>query len=159
MISSNVLIMEKDAILDALPVLAGSASQTSIDTKLVNNPARAPEAGKVGLPEQREAGDQVNGFLLCTLVSESAKRIKTRARRTGISLPMTIITRFVLRAYRLAATDHFGPFSTAALDVPVLHGLDAKILNDVLAYLSVEKVKNDLAKRAKASAHEAVSRR
>ena len=32
---------------------------------------------------ERDAGDQVNRFLLCTLVSESSKRIKASAERAG----------------------------------------------------------------------------
>ena len=144
MVSSNVIVVEKDAILDALPVLPDTGGAIPDPTAVVISHA--------ALPDQREAGDQVNGFLLCTLVSDSAKRLKTRAHRAGISLPMTVVTRFVLRAYRLSATDNFGPFATAALDIPMLRLMDAKILEDIFAYQSVEKSKNDLAKRAR-SAH------
>ena len=151
MISTNVI---KDAILDAPPVLADAGGAIPDPTALVINPAPrlAVEAG--GLPDQREAGDQVNGFLLCTLVSDSAKRLKTRARRAGISLPMTVVTRFVLRAYRLSASDHFGPFATTTIDIPMLRRMDAKILDDIFAYQSVEKSKNDLAKRARSGNRE-----
>jgi hypothetical protein len=153
MISSNVIVVEKDAILDALPVLPDTGGAIPDPTAVVIRPAAASGVVETGaLPDQREAGDQVNGFLLCALVSDSAKRLKTRAHRAGISLPMTVVTRFVLRAYRLSATDDFGPFATAALDIPMLRRMDAKILEDIIAYQSVEKSKNDLAKRAR-SAH------
>lgn len=91
---------------------------------------------------EREAGDQVNGFLLCTLVSESAKRIKATAERSGESLPMTMIVRAVLRSYRIAAKDKHGPLSDPELDIAGLRLLNEKVLKDEIARHSRDRVKN-----------------
>jgi hypothetical protein len=91
---------------------------------------------------EREAGDQVNGFLLCTLVSESAKRIKASAERSGESLPMTMIVRAVLRSYRIAAKDKHGPLSDPELDIAGLRLLNEKVLKDEIARHSRDRVKN-----------------
>jgi hypothetical protein len=91
---------------------------------------------------EREAGDQVNGFLLCTLISESAKRIKISAERAGESLPMTMIVRAVLRSYRIAAKDKFGPLSDTELDIEGINLLNDKVLKDEIARHSRDRVKN-----------------
>ncbi|HEX8087510.1 MAG TPA: hypothetical protein VF762_01575, partial [Blastocatellia bacterium] len=90
----------------------------------------------------REAGDQVNRFLLCTLVSESAKRVKMKAEKSGESLPMTMVVRGVLRAYRLAAKDKYGPLSEPDLDIAGLMSLNDKVLRDEIARHSRERVHN-----------------
>jgi hypothetical protein len=90
----------------------------------------------------REAGDQVNRFLLCTLVSESAKRIKVSAEKSGESLPMTTVVRGVLRAYRLAARDKYGPLAEPDLDIRGLMSLNEKVLRDEIARHSRDRVKN-----------------
>lgn len=64
----------------------------------------------------RPASDQVNRFLLCTLVFEAARKIKASAAKGGLNLPMTRIVRRVLQAYRLAAAEKRG-----ALAEPVLN--------------------------------------
>ena len=91
---------------------------------------------------ERESGDQVNGFLLCTLVSESAKRIKSAAERAGESLPMTMIVRAVLRSYRTAARDKYGPLSDAELDIEGITLLNEKVLKDEIARHTKDRVKN-----------------
>jgi hypothetical protein len=139
MISSSAILLDKDPIVTALGAFPASLMKPAVLTKPA---ATSPTEIKITSVTQREAGDQVNGFLLCTLVSESAKRIKARANRSGVSLPMTMITRCVLRTYHLAAKDHFGPFAKAALDVAALLSLDGKILKDVLAQHTQAKVKN-----------------
>lgn len=90
---------------------------------------------------EREAGDQVNGFLLCTLVSESAKRIKASAERAGESLPMTMVVRAVLRSYRMAAKDKYGPLSSPELDIEGITLLNEKVLKDEIARHSRDRVK------------------
>ena len=90
---------------------------------------------------EREAGDQVNGFLLCTLVSESAKRIKASAERAGESLPMTMVVRAVLRSYRIAAKDKYGPLSNPELDIEGITLLNEKVLKDEIARHSRDRVK------------------
>jgi hypothetical protein len=91
---------------------------------------------------KREAGDQVNRFLLCTLVGESAKRIKLSAGEMGETLPMTMIVRSVLRSYRLAAKDEHGPLAKAEPDISGLQSLNGKILRDELARHSRDRVRN-----------------
>jgi len=84
----------------------------------------------------------VNGFLLCTLISESAKRIKMSAERAGESLPMTMIVRAVLRSYRIAAKDKYGPLSDPELDIEGITLLNDKVLKDEIARHSRDRVKN-----------------
>jgi hypothetical protein len=98
----------------------------------------------------REAGDQVNRFMLCALVSESAKRIKASAEKAGESLPMTMVVRGVLRAYRLAARDKYGPLAEPDLDVTGLMSLNEKVLRDEIARHSRDRVKNSEARLAHA---------
>jgi hypothetical protein len=84
--------------------------------------------------ESRGAGDEVNRFLLCTLVSESSRRIKASAQRAGESLPMINIVRSVLRSYRLAAMDQGGgPLAGLELDVAGLRLLNEKVLSNEIA--------------------------
>ncbi|HVF89644.1 MAG TPA: hypothetical protein VNH22_06220 [Blastocatellia bacterium] len=102
----------------------------------------APEEG-TNLPlAQRESGDQVNRFLLCSLIAESAKQIKARANRAGEALPMAQIVRGVMRSYRLAAKDKNGPLSQTELDMPGLRKLNDKILKDEIMRHSRARVKN-----------------
>jgi hypothetical protein len=98
----------------------------------------------------RETGDQVNGFMLCALVSQSAKRIKGRAERVGVSLPMSIITRSVLNAYLIAAKDHDGPFTNAQPDLVMIRSLNEQVLQEVLARQSRDRLSNNRAQPAQA---------
>ena len=93
----------------------------------------------------RETGDQVNGFMLCALVSQSAKRIKERAEKVGVSLPMSMITRSVLNAYLFAAKDHDGPFANAKPDLMMISELNGQVLQEVLARNSRDRVNNNKA--------------
>jgi hypothetical protein len=119
-------------------------------------PRRAPAASSWPhptppvMPAQREAGDQVNRFLLCALVSESAKRIKTSAEQTGESLPMATVVRGVLRAYRVAAKDHHGPLSQATPDLIGLERLNRKVLHDEIERHVRDRVKTSEASLARA---------
>lgn len=109
-----------------------------------------PVALNPALPVQRESGDQVNRFLLCALVSESAKRIKTEAAQTGESLPMAAIVRGVLRAYRVAAKDQYGPLSQSTPDFAGLKGLNKKVLRDEITRHARDRVKTSEASLARA---------
>ena len=99
---------------------------------------------------ERDAGDQVNRFLLCTLVSESSKRIKASAERAGESMPLATIVRGVLRAYRVAAADKEGPLAGPELDIIGLKRLNEKVLKGEIARHTREKVKNSEARLARA---------
>jgi hypothetical protein len=99
---------------------------------------------------QREAGDQVNRFLFCALVSESAKLIKASATGAGESLPMAMIVRGVLRSYRLAAKDEYGALAEPEFDMAGLRRLNKKILRDEIARHSQDIVKTSEARLARA---------
>ena len=116
------------------------------ESRMIGKLAVSPNsagAGKQGPGAQRETGDQVNRFLLCRLIAESAKRIKASAERAGESLPMTMIVRGVLRAYRLAAKEEDGPFAEMEPDFARLRGLNETVLRDEIARHSRDRVKND----------------
>ena len=112
-------------------------------------PAGRSEAGD-GSRSERDAGDQVNRFLLCTLVSESSKRIKASAERAGESMPLAMIVRGVLRAYRVAAADKDGPLAGPELDISGLARLNDKVLKGEIARHTRERVKNSEARLARA---------
>src|SRR3989449_11670237 len=99
---------------------------------------------------ERDAGDQVNRFLLCTLVSESSKRIKASAERAGESMPLATIVRGVLRAYRVAAADKEGPLAGPELNIAGLARLNDKVLKGEIARHTRERVKNSEARLARA---------
>jgi hypothetical protein len=99
---------------------------------------------------ERDAGDQVNRFLLCTLVSESSKRIKASAERAGESMPLAMIVRGVLRAYRVAASDKEGPLAGPDVDISGLRLLNEKVLKGEIARHTRERVKNSEARLARA---------
>ena len=136
MINSMAMPSDKDPIIVALATFPVGI----INTQSIAEPHPAPRS-RVDVPArpQREAGDQVNGFLLCTLVSKSAKRLKARAGSAGVSLPMTIITRCVLRAYHLEAKKHSGALSGGSPDIEALVRLDGIILTDVMTRYPVNK--------------------
>jgi hypothetical protein len=100
-------------------------------------------------PERRESGDEVNRFLLCTLVNSASRRIKARAERAGDSLPMSAIVRGVLRSYRLAATDKDGPLADAVLDIDALQRLNAKVLGSEMARHDRDRAKGSESKIAR----------
>jgi len=127
---------ERDDINQILARLSGTAA--SVIAKSRNG------------TDAREAGDQVNRFLLCTLVRESSRRIKASAQRAGESLPMTMIVRSVLRSYRLAAMDKAGPLAGPHLDAAGLRVLNARVLNSEIARHCGERVRNGKARVARA---------
>jgi len=91
---------------------------------------------------QREAGDQVNRYLFCAIVSQSAKLIKASAANAGETLPMTMIVRGVLRSYRQEAKNRYGALSEPELDFAGLRSLNEKVLRDEIARHSHDRVNN-----------------
>jgi hypothetical protein len=153
-------LMIGDLLTNNLPVVAPE-SDRAVVAQIVHEPQRPPAASawqtpaplnvtNPTLPVQRESGDQVNRFLLCALVSESAKRIKTRAAQTGETLPMAAIVRGVLRAYRVAAKDEHGPLSQATPDYAGLEGLNRKVLRDEITRHARDRVKTSEASLGRA---------
>ena len=100
--------------------------------------------------QERDAGDQVNRFLLCTLVSESSKRIKASAERAGESMPLATLVRRVLRAYRVAAADKQGPWAGPDLDLSSLKRLNDTVLKGEIMRHTRERVSNSEARLARA---------
>jgi hypothetical protein len=112
-------------------ILSNSTSKTD-----ASNRARAAKVGDKRSDaadtsrSERDAGDQVNRFLLCTLVSESSKRIKASAERAGESMPLAMIVRGVLRAYRVAAARKTGRWRGRSWMSPVSPELNDKVLKE-----------------------------
>lgn len=101
-------------------------------------------------PARREVGDQLNRFLLCTLVNESSKQIKRSAQKTGATLPMSMIVRGVLRSYRRAAIDEFGPLAGPEFDIAGLRRLNETILRSEIERHTRDGVKNSAARLERA---------
>lgn len=112
--------------------------------------ASAPRVKTKNRADARELGDQVNRFLLCTLVAESSRQIKASAQRAGETLPMTNIVRGVLQSYRLAAMDKGGPLSGPELDIPGLNRLNRQVLTSEIARHSRDRVTNSRAQLVRA---------
>jgi hypothetical protein len=114
-----------------------------IDVRTLERRAAALRINAANNPDiQREAGDQMNRFLLCALVNESSRHIKASAERAGESLPMTMIVRSVLRSYRLAAMDKSGPLAGPVVDIDGLKRLNAKVLGSEISRQSRDRVRN-----------------
>jgi len=90
----------------------------------------------------RNAGDQVNRFLLCALIRESAKHIKIAADRSGISLPVTKIVRRLLDSYSRAAVENPGLLSGPTYNSSILRNLNEKLRKDEIGRYSQEIVSN-----------------
>lgn len=123
----------------------------SIETRALEKQAEPSRGQITNNPRSaREAGDQVNRFLLCTLVNESSAQIKVSAQKAGVSVPMSRIVRGVLRSYRLAAIDEFGPLAGPTLDIAGLRRLNEEILGREIARHTRDSVKSSQAKLARA---------
>ena len=116
------------------------------DSEAPSGPGESPVASRA----QREAGDQVNRFLLCALVNESAKSIKAGAEKIGESLPMTTIIRCVLRSYRQAAKDLYGPLANPEPGMAGLKDLNERIMRDEITRNLQDKVKDGKLRLARA---------
>lgn len=138
-IDSTVFLDEGDGeIATLLPdPQSGVVDEQAVKQQAPDLPGRAVNVSRI----QREAGDQVNRFLLCTLVSKSAKLISRSAAAAGETVPMTIIVRGVLRSYRLAATDRYGALADTEPDFAGLRSLNAKVLRDEITRHLIDKVK------------------
>lgn len=101
-----------------------------------------PSETYASAPRERDVSDQVNRFLLCTLVSESSKRIKESAAKAGEPMPLASIVRGVLRAYRIAASDPEGPLSGPMSDMSRVKRLNDEVLRFEIARHTGERVRN-----------------
>jgi hypothetical protein len=124
---------QHDSIITALSDFPNSVMKTKVRKEKATDAAKKQTAdASVETSQkaavQREAGDHLNVFMLCTLVNKSAKQIKARAEMKGAFLPMTSVLRKVLSAYRLAAKDKNGPLATSNPDMNGLADLNRQIL-------------------------------
>ena len=101
-------------------------------------------------PDHRESGDEVNRFLLCTLVNDASRQIKARAERAGVTLPMSAIVRGVLRSYRLEATDRNCPLADAVMDIAAIRKLSAKVLDGEITRHDRDRAQKSEAKSSRA---------
>jgi len=81
----------------------------------------------------RNAGDEINRFLLCAIIRESAKQVKTTADRSGVFLPVQTIVRRLLDSYGRAAEENPGLFSGPKCNSPVLRALNEKLCKEEIA--------------------------
>ncbi|MGH9763983.1 MAG: hypothetical protein ACREDR_35000 [Blastocatellia bacterium] len=94
----------------------------------------------------RESGDEINRFLLCVLVSKSAKRIKEKAMNSGEQLATTTIVRSVLRSYSLAAKETPGLLAGPGLHLPSFRVLNGRILREQVKSSVKDRVRKSQAR-------------
>jgi hypothetical protein len=99
----------------------------------------------------RKSGDEVNRFLLCSLVSKSAKRIKARIERQGERLPMSAIMKGVMRSYQLAAAEQPDLFAGPTINRASLANLVEKIFKDEIKRHSQDIVRTNQARLVQAN--------
>jgi hypothetical protein len=99
----------------------------------------------------RETGDEINRFLLCVLVSKSAKYIKQKAQDSGEYLQTTTIVRGVLRSYRAAAKENPGLLCGSTLHLSGLRKLNRKVLKEQINSSVRERVRDSHARLARAT--------
>jgi hypothetical protein len=98
----------------------------------------------------RETGDEINRFLLCVLVSKSAKQIKQTAQNSGEYLQTTAIVRGVLQSYRLAAKEDPSLLSGSG-NLGHLGRLNGKILKEQINSSVRERVKDSQRRLSRAN--------
>jgi hypothetical protein len=108
--------------------------------------SRAPLAAAL---DRRECYDEVNRFLLCTLVNGASKHIKASAERSGETIPMTTVVRGVLQSFRLEAMDKGGPLSGSVLDLPALTSLNSRVMRSEIARYARARTKRNESKTAR----------
>jgi hypothetical protein len=153
LMASNMSVAVKDGEAPGLSTL-GDLPNSAFETEAVEKHASTAQNQKTfdsGI--QRETGDQVNRFLLCALISESSKSIKASAEKAGESLPMSMIVRGVLRLYRAAAKDKYGPLAEGVLDIAGLRVLNEQVLRGEIARHSRDRVSNSQRQLALAQRH------
>jgi hypothetical protein len=98
----------------------------------------------------RETGDEINRFLLCVLVSKSAKQIKQTAQNSGEYLQTTAIVRGVLQSYRLAAKEDPSLLSGSG-NLGHLGKLNGRILKEQINSSVRERVKDSKKRLSRAN--------
>jgi hypothetical protein len=112
--------------------LAGSA---------IAEQAAVREASSRGTPlTPRRAGDEINRFLLCAIIRESARQIKAAAATRGISLPVQKIIRRLLDSYGRAAEENQGLLSGPKFNSSILRTLNENLCKEEIGRYSRETV-------------------
>jgi hypothetical protein len=88
----------------------------------------------------RNAGDEVNRFLLCALIRESARQIKTEAEKSGVGLPVQRIIRRLLDSYGRAAAESPGLLSGPKFNNAILRTLNEELCKKECCRYSQETV-------------------
>ena len=135
--NSTTALKQHDSIITALADFSNTVVKTKsrkeqLPTTAKEQAAAASQETSQKAVVQRETGDHLNVFMLCTMVNKSAKQIKASAERKGAYLPMTHVLRRVLSAYRLAAKDKTGPLASSNPDINGLADLNKQILQALL---------------------------
>lgn len=98
-----------------------------------------------------EPGDGVNRFLLCSLVSRTAKLVKARAERAGERLPMPAIVKGVLHSYQSAAKRSPGILSGSSLNLESLKKLLEGVMKEEVRRYGQEEVRDKRERLAQAN--------
>jgi hypothetical protein len=98
-----------------------------------------------------EPGEGVNRFLLCALVSKTARLVKARAERAGERLPMPAIIKSVLRSYQSAAKRSPGALAGSLLNPESLKKLLEDVMKEEIRRYGQEVVKTSQARLAQAN--------
>jgi len=111
---------------------AAKQSSTTASSDLTNkaaDPKKKLRHETVRLPETH-VGGRINRFLLCSIVSQSARRLKASRSQSNESASVTMIGRGVLRSYLKAALDVDGPLADSIPDIARLGLLNKRIVED-----------------------------
>ena len=112
--------------------LAGSA--------IADQPAAGEASSQGTLLTPRRAGDEINRFLLCALIRESARQIKATADTKGICLPFQKIIRRLLDSYSRAAEENRGLLSGPKFNMSILRTLNEELCKEEIGRYSRETV-------------------
>ena len=110
----------------AVTTLAETGAE-KVEKDRIAEPKKKERNEKIRLPEQN-IGGRVNRFLLCSIVSQSARRLKST--QSSESASVTMVGRRVLKSYMKAAMEIGGPLADSVPDIARLGALNKKIVED-----------------------------
>jgi hypothetical protein len=118
-----------------------AASSEFDGSAIAEEPATVHEASVPGIPlAPRNAGDEVNRFLLCALIRESSRQIRTAANTSGVCLPFQRIIRRLMDSYSRAAGENPGLLSGPTFNSSTLRRLNEKVRKEEIGRYSKETV-------------------
>jgi len=133
-------------IPDGQERLATKSERDDVTRRLNGRSTAQSKAPLAVVLDRRECYDEVNRFLLCTLVNGASKHIKASAERSGETIPMTTVVRGVLQSFRLAAMDKDGPLSGSVLYLPALTSLNSRVMRSEIARYTRARTKRNESK-------------